>query len=84
MNAKPMVLTAEGLKIMTDELDYLIIVNDTPKEIIETYMEAIGRAPMMPEYAMGFWQSKLRYRTQDELMTVARKYRELNFPYVAN
>lgn len=64
----------------TDELDYLIIVNDTPKEIIETYMEAIGRAPMMPEYAMGFWQSKLRYRTQDELMTVARKYRELKIP----
>lgn len=64
----------------TDELDYLIIVADTPKEIIETYMEAVGKPPMMPEYAMGFWQSKLRYRTQDELMAVARKYRELNVP----
>ena len=64
----------------TSELDYLIIVADTPKEIIETYMEAIGRSPMMPEYAMGFWQSKLRYRTQDELMAVARKYRELKIP----
>ncbi len=64
----------------TDELDYLIIVADTPKEIMEAYMEAVGKPPMMPEYAMGFWQSKLRYRTQDELMAVARKYRELNIP----
>ncbi len=64
----------------TDELDYLIIVNDTPSSIMEEYMEAVGRAPMMPEYAMGFWQSKLRYRTQDELMTVARRYRELGIP----
>ena len=64
----------------TDELDYLIIVNDTPSQILEEYMEAVGKAPMMPEYAMGFWQSKLRYRTQDELMSVARRYRELKIP----
>lgn len=64
----------------TDELDYLVIVADTPKEILETYMEAVGKAPKMPEYAMGLWQSKLRYRTQEELMTVARKYKELNIP----
>ena len=31
-----------------------------------------GHPPMMPDYAMGFWQCKLRYRTQDELMAVAR------------
>ncbi len=64
----------------TDELDYLIIVADTPGEIVETYMEAVGKPPMMPELAMGFWQSKLRYRTQDELLAVARKYKELGVP----
>ena len=64
----------------TTELDYLVIVNDSVAKIEETYMECVGKAPMMPEFAMGFWQSKLRYRTQEELMTVARKYKELNVP----
>jgi len=62
------------------ELDYLIIVDDTPAKIEETYMEAVGKAPKMPEFALGFWQSKLRYRTQEELMSVARKYKELGIP----
>ena len=64
----------------TSELDYLIIVDDTPKKIEESYMEAVGKAPKMPEFALGFWQSKLRYRTQEELLTVARKYKEIGVP----
>lgn len=64
----------------TTELDYLVIVNDSVAKIEEAYMECVGKAPMMPEFAMGFWQSKLRYRTQQELMTVARRYKELNIP----
>ena len=31
----------------------------------------------MPEYAMGFWQSKLRYVTQDQVLEVAREYKKL-------
>ncbi len=63
-----------------NELDYLVIVDNTPALIEEKYMEAVGKAPKMPEFALGFWQSKLRYRTQDELMAVARKYKELGIP----
>lgn len=62
------------------ELDYLVIAGDTPAEIEENYMNLTGKAPMMPEYGMGFWQCKLRYRTQEELLTVARKYKELGIP----
>lgn len=32
---------------------------------------------MMPEEVMGFWQSKLRYVTQDQLLEVAREYKKL-------
>ena len=64
----------------SSELDYLVIVDDTPKQIEEKYMTAVGKAPKMPMLALGFWQSKLRYRTQDELMAVARKYKELGIP----
>ncbi len=64
----------------TDELDYLVIAGDTPAEIVEEYMEATGRPPHMPELAMGFWQSKLRYRDQEELLSVARRYKEIGVP----
>ena len=66
--------------LASGELDYLVIVDDTPRQIEEKYMAAVGKAPKMPEYALGFWQSKLRYRTQEELLSVARKYKELNIP----
>ena len=35
---------------------------------------------MMPEYAMGFWQCKLRYQTQEELLNVAREYKKRGLP----
>ena len=54
------------------KLDYWITAGDTPAEIEEAYANATGKVPMMPDYAMGFWQCKLRYQTQEELLEVAR------------
>ena len=59
------------------DMDYWVTVADTPKGLMRNYTDVTGRAPMMPESAMGFWQCKLRYRTQDEVLAVARRYREL-------
>ena len=61
----------------TDGLDIWITAGDTPRQIERNYVDATGHSPMMPEYGMGFWQCKLRYVTQDELMTVAREYKRL-------
>ena len=62
------------------KLDYWIVAGDTPAEIEEAYAEVTGKVPMMPEYAMGFWQCKLRYQTQEELLSVAREYKRRNLP----
>lgn len=62
------------------DMDYWLTVADTPKEILFNYTAVTGRAPMMREDCMGLWQCKLRYRTQDEVLSVARKYQELNIP----
>ncbi len=62
------------------KLDYFITAGDTPAQILVQYTAATGRVPMMPEYGMGFWQCKLRYRTQEELLTVARKHKSLGLP----
>ncbi|MFM9329284.1 TIM-barrel domain-containing protein [Paenibacillus mesotrionivorans] len=64
----------------TKQLDYWITAGDTPAEIEEAYADATGKVPMMPEYGMGFWQCKLRYRTQEELLTVAREYKRRQLP----
>ncbi|MEU0388955.1 glycoside hydrolase family 31 protein [Streptomyces chartreusis] len=61
-------------------VDYWITAGDTPAQIIDTYTRASGRPPLLPEWASGFWQSKLRYRTQAELLAVAREYEERGLP----
>jgi len=64
----------------TKSLDYWITAEDTPSKIEEAYAKATGTVPMMPEYAMGFWQCKLRYQTQEELLEVAREYKRRGLP----
>ncbi len=61
-------------------MDYWITAGDTPAEIEENYAAVTGKVPMMPDYAMGFWQCKLRYQTQEELLEVAREYKRRNLP----
>ena len=64
----------------TKKLDYFITAGDSPAELEEQYSAATGRTPMMPEYGLGYWQCKLRYRTQDEILAVARKHKALGLP----
>ncbi|PSK42327.1 Alpha-xylosidase [Elsinoe australis] len=64
----------------TKVLDYWIVAGDTPAEIQQAYGRATGTVPMMPEYGLGFWQCKLRYQTQEELLDVARTYRKKGLP----
>jgi alpha-D-xyloside xylohydrolase len=64
----------------TDKMDYWITAGDTPKEIIRRYADVTGKVPLMPEYGLGFWQSKLRYRTQEELLNVAREHKRRGLP----
>ena len=60
----------------TRQLDYWITVGDTPAEIEEAYAAVTGTVPMMPEYGLGLWQSKMRYQTQEEVLKVAREYKK--------
>ena len=64
----------------TKAMDYWVIAGDTPAEIEEGYAAVTGTVPMMPEYGLGFWQCKLRYQTQAELLAVAREYKRRGLP----
>ena len=64
----------------TKKLDYWITAGDSPAEIEEAYSAVTGRVPMMPDYAMGYWQCKLRYQTQEELLGIAREFKRRGIP----
>lgn len=64
----------------TKALDYWVVAGDTPAEIEESYARATGYVPMMPEYGLGFWQCKLRYWNQEQLLGIAREYRKRKLP----
>ena len=70
----------EWTAISTKQMDYWITAGDRPAEILANYAEVTGTVPMMPEYGLGLWQSKLRYQTQDELLAVAREYKRRGLP----
>lgn len=62
------------------ELEYYFIYGPSYDEIIAGYRELTGTAPMFPKWACGYMQSKERYKTQQELLETAARFRELNFP----
>ncbi len=64
----------------TKQMDYWITAGHTPAEIEHAYARVVGTAPMMPEYGLGFWQCKLRYWNQEQLLEVAREYKRRGLP----
>ena len=66
----------------TRKIDYVVIAG-SPKEVSEVLADLTGHAPIMPHWATGFWQSRLRYETQEDLLEVARRYKKENIPLSA-
>ncbi len=60
--------------------DYYVVIADTPADVMRRYADVTGRPSKFPEWASGFWQCKLRYKTQDEVLSVAREYKERGLP----
>ncbi|HFD3554347.1 TPA: TIM-barrel domain-containing protein, partial [Enterococcus faecium] len=58
----------------SDYIDYVIISGNEPKEILRNYSNLTGKVPKMPDSLLGLWQSKLRYRSPEEVMDVVEKY----------
>ena len=56
----------------TKKIDFAVIAG-TPKEVASALADLTGHAPVMPHWATGFWQSRLRYETQEDLLSVARR-----------
>ena len=62
-----------------DQLDFYVIKGSVD-EIVAGYRYLTGKASLMPNWVMGYWQSKERYHNQNELVETAKKYRSLGIP----
>lgn len=63
----------------TRQIDY-IVMGGSPREVSGALANLTGHAPEMPHWATGFWQSRLRYETQEEVLAVAERCQKLGIP----
>ena len=62
-------------------IDYYFCYDDgTIDAAMKAYRHLTGEAPLMPEWELGFWQCKERYASQEELLGVAKRYRDMKVP----
>ena len=68
----------DSISIILDsgDIDLFIICRDSLDEILRGYVDLTGRAPMPPKWALGFIQSRNRYRSEEELLGIASEYRK--------
>jgi len=65
---------------MGRQLDYYFVHGANADQVISGYRTLTGKAQVMPKWAMGYWQSRERYKTQEELLSTLRTFREQHFP----
>jgi alpha-D-xyloside xylohydrolase len=65
---------------VADRIDYYFVYGPEPDQIIGSYRELTGQVPLFGRWAYGFWQCKNKYESQQELESVAAKYRQLHIP----
>lgn len=61
-------------------IDYYFIEGANADEMISGYRFVTGKSTLLPKWVYGFWQSRERYKTQDELLGTVREYRKRGIP----
>jgi alpha-glucosidase len=69
-----------GFSVDGGPLIYYVFAGPTPRDVLERFTELTGRIPMPPRWALGNHQSRWGYKTADELLAVARTFRQHNIP----
>jgi len=65
---------------MAKDMDYYFIAGKDMDKVISGYRTLTGKAQVMPKWSLGFWQSRERYKTSDELVSTLKKFRDLHIP----
>lgn len=62
------------------QIDYYFVYGTNLDEVIHGYRQLTGKAPIVPKWAMGFWQSRERYKSQDEILNTVSEFRKRKIP----
>ncbi|MDR7209876.1 alpha-D-xyloside xylohydrolase [Flavobacterium piscis] len=65
---------------MNKKIDYYFVHGNSMDEIVKGYRTLTGKAQIMPKWAMGYWQSRERYKTEDEILSNLKEFRERKIP----
>ncbi|HEX2585088.1 MAG TPA: TIM-barrel domain-containing protein [Steroidobacteraceae bacterium] len=61
-------------------IDYYFISGSSMDDVIAGYRQLTGKSVMLPRWAYGFWQSRQRYKTQNEILDTVAEYRKRHIP----
>ena len=80
----PMPVEEQGeLSLASDSgkaIDYYFVIGDNKDDVVAGYRELTGKAVLLPKWVYGFWQSRERYKSQDEIIDTFKYYREKKIP----
>ena len=62
------------------QINYYFIKGNNPDEVISGYRQLTGKATLLPKWAFGFWQSRERYKTQEEILSTVAEFRKRKIP----
>ena len=65
---------------MAKDMDYYFIAGKNLDEVISGYRTLTGKASLYPKWVLGFWQSRERYKTQDEIVSTLAEFRRRQIP----
>ncbi|MFA6450109.1 MAG: TIM-barrel domain-containing protein [bacterium] len=74
---------ADGMSLwadVADAIDYYFVYGPDMDSAIKGYRDLTGAAPMFGKWAYGYWQSKERYKTDQELVDIGKEYRDRKLP----
>lgn len=63
-----------------NQINYYFIYGSDADDVISGYRQITGKAPIMPKWAMGLWQSRERYQTQEQLLNIVKEFRQRKIP----
>ncbi|HUI65543.1 MAG TPA: TIM-barrel domain-containing protein, partial [Bacteroidota bacterium] len=65
---------------VSDDIDYYVVYGPHLDRVVAGYRLLTGKAPLFGKWAYGYWQSKERYKSSQELIAVVREYRDRQIP----
>jgi alpha-D-xyloside xylohydrolase len=65
---------------VSDGVDYVVFAGPRTDDIVKTYRQLSGQAPLMPLWAYGFIQCRERYSSSSQIVDTAMEFRDHKLP----